>query len=122
MKDLKEQLADILAEYGDELSEEVEDTITKVGKDVTKRLRDVSDQKHHNTGSYAKGWTVTKIEKTWKGYDVTIYNKNKTGLAHLLNNGHVLRGGGRVSGDNHITDTETYAENKLFEEMEKALK
>lgn len=122
MKDLKEQLADILEEYGDELRDEVESTITSVGKEVTKRLREVSDQKHHRSGNYAKGWTVTKIEKTWKGYEVTIYNKNKPGLAHLLNNGHVKRGGGRVSGDNHITDTETYATEKLYTEMEKALK
>lgn len=122
MKDLKQQLADILEEYGDELRDEVEDTISKVGKDVTKRLREISGQKHHRTGGYARGWTVTKVEKTWKGYDVTIYNKTKPGLAHLLNNGHVLRGGGRVSGDGHIDQTDTYAQEKLYTEMEKALK
>lgn len=122
MKDLKQQLADIFEEYGDELRDEVEGTISKVGKDVTKRLREISDQKHHRTGGYARGWAVTKVEKTWKGYDVTIYNKTKPGLAHLLNNGHVLRGGGRVSGDGHIDQTDTYAQEKLYTEMEKALK
>ena len=30
------------------------------------------------------------------GSEITVYNKDKPGLAHLLENGHVLRRGGRT--------------------------
>lgn len=122
MKSLQEQLTDILSQYGDELKDEVEEAVKVSAKDATKELRAVSDRLHHRSGNYAKGWTVSKIEKTWKGIEVTIYNKNKPGLAHLLNNGHAKRGGGRVSGDQHIDGVETYAQEKLFTEVENKIK
>ena len=122
MKSLKEQLAEILRDYSEELTEEVSQAVETTGKATTKELRAVSDRLHHRSGNYAKGWTVTKIEKTWKGIEVTVYNKNKPGLAHLLNNGHAKRGGGRVSGDGHIDGVDTYAQEKLFDEVEKMIK
>ena len=121
MKSLQEQLTDILSQYGDELKDEVEEAVKVSAKDATKELMAVSDRLHRS-GNYAKGWTVSKIEKTWKGIEVTIYNKNKPGLAHLLNNGHAKRGGGRVNGDGHIDGVETYAQDKLFTEVENKIK
>lgn len=121
MKSIQEQLQAILSEYGEELLDEVEGAVTLVGKDTGKYLREESDRLHHMSGNYAKGWTVTKVDRTWKGIEVTVYNKNKPGLAHLLNNGHALRNGGRVSGDGHIDDAETYGQEKLYEEVEKSI-
>ena len=122
MKTLQQQLADILSEYGDEIKEDVEKAVEASSKTATQKLRDDSDRLHHNSGDYAKGWTVSKIEQTWKGIEVTIYNKNKPGLAHLLNNGHALQNGGRYSGDGHIDAVESFADDLLFRTVESELK
>lgn len=121
MKSLQQQLTNILSEYGDEIKSEVGEAVKLSAKEANKKLRADSDRLHHNTGGYAKGWTVSKIETTWKGVEVTIYNKTKPGLAHLLNDGHALRNGGRVNGDNHIDNVEDYAQEKLYDEVVKTL-
>lgn len=122
MESLEKQLSAILNDYSDELREEVEQAIKKSADTTTKLLRVVADQLHHRTGNYAKGWTVTKVESTWQGIKATVYNKNKPGLAHLLNNGHAKRGGGRVSGDGHIDNVTEFAQENLFTEVEKMIK
>lgn len=122
MESLGNQLSAILNDYSDELRDEVEQAIKTSADTTTKLLRTVADQLHHRTGEYAKGWTVTKVESTWKGVQAIIYNKTKPGLAHLLNNGHAKRGGGRVSGDSHIDDVTEFAQENLFNEVEKMIR
>ena len=122
MESLENQLSAILNDYSDELRDEVEQAIKTSADTTTKLLRTVADQLHHRTGEYAKGWTVTKVESTWKGVQAIIYNKSKPGLAHLLNNGHAKRGGGRVSGDGHIDDVTEFAQENLFNEVEKMIR
>lgn len=42
--------------------------------------------------SYANGWTYTKQKSKAHGYfGYVVYNKNKAGLAHLLENGHATK-------------------------------
>lgn len=118
MKSLQSQLAEVLTEYGDEIREDVVDIVNQIAKQTARDLQAASPR---NTGNYAKGWTVKKAERAWYGVEATIYNKNKPGLAHLLNDGHALRGGGRVSGDGHIDTVETSAQEKLYDEVVKKL-
>lgn len=57
-----------------------------------------------NTSDYAEGWTIKKgkSESTY-----IVYNKTKPGLAHLLENGHVVtnkkgKSMGHYEGEKHI--------------------
>ena len=122
MDGLEKQLTTVLNDYSNDLRDEIEEAVKTSADQTSKILQIVSDQLHHRTGVYAKGWTVTKVESTWRGVSVTVHNKTKPGLAHLLNNGHAKRGGGRVSGDGHIDTVTSFAEENLFNEVRKHVK
>lgn len=113
------QISDALKEYAKDLNvglDEVFKTVGKNGADLVKKNAKSANLKI--TGKYASGWTF-QIEKSRLGSGVVIYNKNKPGLAHLLENGHAKRSGGRVEGTPHIAPAEEQLESELMNEIEK---
>lgn len=111
---VKEQLARILAEYGEEITEELIEATEATGKATTKQLAGRQQKTPIEGRAYNKGWKVTAIEQTWKGVEATIYNANKPRLTHILNDGWTMRNGQRHSGDGHIDRAEDMARG-LFE-------
>ncbi len=95
---LSNEIAQALQDYTKEVEEGIDKEADKVANRAVKELRAKSPKK---TGKYAKGWTKKKVKN-----QRIIYNKNKPGLAHLLEFGHAKRGGGRVSGKPHIRPVE----------------
>lgn len=76
-------------------------------KNAIKELRITSPSR---TGKYARGWTYKKD----KSGSVTIYNKARPGLTHLLEHGHPIRGRGKTATGYakpkpHISAAETHA-------------
>ena len=53
---------------------------------------------------------------------MVVHSKDRYQLAHLLENGHAKRGGGRVAGRPHIAPAEQEGEELLKSLIEKALK
>lgn len=102
----------ILAEYGDELQENIDEITVKVGKAGVTALRNQSKQNFGGTGKYEKGWR-SEVDKTRLGTTVTLYNQTP-GLPHLLEHGHAKRTGGRVEGKPHIAPVES----KLIKQYE----
>lgn len=121
MKDIVKQLREILDEYGVELTDEVKKSIVDTANNTVKQLKATSPKSKKAGKHYANGWSVNTADVNWKGIEVTIYNKTKPQLTHLLNNGHVKQNGGRVAGDGHIDDADTFATNLLVSEIEKKL-
>lgn len=123
--DLSKAMEKLLTEYGEEIKEEVNKQIVDTGKQTTNQLKQrPSETKSHK--HYAKGWTED-MEITWHGSTLTIYNKTKPQLTHLLNNGHhyVTRSGVRlfdVIGDEHIDHASDFANDLLVKKVEDALK
>lgn len=95
----------ILAEYGDEIQENIDEITVKVGKAGVTALRNESKEKFGGTGKYAKGWK-SEVVKTRLGTSVILYNQTP-GLPHLLEHGHAKRKGGRVEGKPHIAPVES---------------
>ena len=124
MATIENQLMDILNDYKEELGVEVYETFKAVGKETAVELKDKSRQLFHHKSQrhYADGWT-SKL--SGKGMDtvVTIYNKLKPGLTHLLENGHmILINGinhGRSREFKHIEPAEKQATNELIERLSK---
>lgn len=101
-----EQVQKALEDYQAEVVQTVQEVVPKVGKEAAKKLRSVSPRR---TGKYARGWT-SKSEITRIGATATVYGKEGTyRLAHLLENGHAKRGGGRVAPIVHIKPVEDWA-------------
>ena len=117
---LEKAVKDILQDYSVEVAKAAEEAVTEVSKEATKKLRQTSPKRK---GRYAKGWTG-KVEKTATTVDATVYGKTGTyQLAHLLENGHAKRGGGRVNGNTHIKPVEEWAisevEKRIREKVER---
>lgn len=113
--DLEKAVKGILDEYSTDVSKAAGEAITQVSREATKKLRQTAPSK---SGKYAKGWT-NKIEKSDLTVEATIYGKSGTyQLAHLLENGHAKRGGGRTAQIVHIKPVEEWA----ISEVEKRIR
>lgn len=111
---LANEIINIIGEYTDEVEEGLEKVKEKVAKEGAKTLKQVSPKR---SGKYARGWRATKEDKDW-----VIHNANRYQVAHLLEKGHALRGGGRVSGKPHIAPTEEKVIKMYEDEVEKVIK
>ena len=110
MKGLQEycELAD------DEMKKAVRKTATSVKKEI-------SANAPHDTGTYAKSWTSSKVKETSHNLQMTVHSRNRYRLAHLLEKGHAKRGGGRVEGHPHIAPAEKNGEELLETLIRKAI-
>ena len=117
---LEKAVRDILQDYSVEVAKAAEEAVTEVSREATKKLRQTSPRRH---GKYAKGW-ASKVEKTATTAEATVYGKTGTyQLAHLLENGHAKRGGGRTAPIVHIKPVEEWAisevEKRIREKVER---
>lgn len=122
MTDFSVAVKEILDQYADELLSGSEDAIKAVAKTGVAELRRKSPrssgapsfgQKH-----YANQWAV-RDEITRLTAGAIIYNKAPTyRLAHLLENGHAKRGGGRTAAIPHIKPVER----EIIDDIERRIK
>lgn len=102
-----------------EVSKEEDEILFKcMSKAMRKAKRDVINNSPTLSGEYKRGWTI-RTKRLKYGFDGVIYNKDKPGLTHLLNNGHQKANQygtyGRKEGDNHITKARNLAEAYLVD-------
>lgn len=116
--DLEKAVGDILAEYSVDVSKAAETAITSVTKGATKKLKQSAPRR---TGKYAKGWT-SKVDKGFMTVEAVVYGKTGTyQLAHLLENGHAKRGGGRTAPIVHIAPVEEWAVSEVQKRIKEQL-
>ena len=108
-----------LTEYRDLAADELKTAVKKAGK-IAKS--DINKSAPVRTGKYAKSWRMKVTEESAVGIGVTVYSPSHYMLAHLLENGHAKRNGGRVTGERHIAPAEEHAKEQLTGDIEKALK
>ena len=112
-----EAISDMLAEYGDELRENISEAVKTVSKKGAQAVKQSARQTFGGSVAYAKGWT-SRAETGRFSAQGFIYNKDLPGLPHLLEHGHAKRNGGRVPGREHIAPVES----EIVKEFEKAVK
>ena len=114
---LTSEVEKILAEYGENVQQNLGDIVKQLSKKGAQTLRSQSRGTFGGTGKYAKGWTSTAQTGRLSAQG-TIYNQDVPGLPHLLEFGHANRGGGRTAGRAHIAPVEA----ALIKEFESKVK
>lgn len=107
---LSSEIMSALDEYKKVTDEVVKTAVNSVSKETKAMAQAGSPVK---SGGYQKGWAVKKTSAKTGQVSITVYNRTKPGLTHLLEKGHAKRGGGRVAGKPHIAPAEEYAVNEL---------
>lgn len=97
-EELAVEIARAIAEYTDGVASAIEAEVDATSKAI---VDDIKANAPRKTGEYAKGWTRRKGTQPGT-ISYTIYNRSKPQLTHLLEHGHVKKGGGRVEGRPHI--------------------
>ena len=108
-----------LQEYADLATDDMKAAVKKAGNEAKK---DVQDGAPVKSGRYKKSWTVKTTKENSNSLEVTVHSKNRYQIAHLLEFGHVKRGGGRTRAFPHIAPAEQKAAELLEKEVEAALK
>jgi len=105
--DFSKAIGDEMIKYTLRVEEKIEKVTAKLSRQSAKDLKAVSASTFQTAQDkpYNEGWTA-KTDSVRHRARWIIHNKNKPGLAHLLEHGHAKRGGGRVSGKIHIKPIE----------------
>ena len=107
-----------LEKYKDLASDELKKAVKKAGKTAKS---DINESAPVRTGKYAKSWKTKVTAEDSQRIQVAVYSPSRYMIAHLLENGHAKRGGGRVRAIPHIKPAEEHAEEVLLKDIEKAL-
>lgn len=115
---MAETIMEGLKEYADLATDTVKDAVKDSAKTVKKEIQENAPKR---TGRYKKSWTSKKTAENSNSMTVTVYSKDRYQIAHLLEHGHAKRGGGRVSGREHIAPAEEKGKKELMEKIERGL-
>ena len=92
-----------------------------VRKAATSVKKEIAANAPKRSGKYGKSWTTKKTAENSHTLTMTVHSKDRYQIAHLLENGHALRNGGRVEGIPHIAPAEEHGEEMLTRLIEKEL-
>ena len=117
MIDISREITKALKEYTTEVTEGLEEAKLKIAKETVKELKKAGSFKDLS-GDYRKGWAKKKV-----GTAQVIHNRTDYQLTHLLEHGHVKRGGtGRTRTYPHIRPAEQRAIREYVEQVEKVIR
>jgi hypothetical protein len=117
------ELASAIEEELNNYKDLAADSLKKAVKNAgTTAKQDINSSAPVRTGKYAKSWRSKVTKEDSASIEVTVYSPSRYMLAHLLENGHALRNGGRVRAIPHIAPAEEHAREELTKEIESALK
>lgn len=118
--DMADEIMKGLEEYSDMGTDEIKKEVKKAGRNIRKEI--MENAPVGKTGKYSKSWSVKTLKETANSIELVVHSRNRYQLAHLLEKGHVLRQGGRVSGRPHIGPAEERGVKELEDNITRKLK
>lgn len=98
-EELGKEIANMISAYTEDVAVAIENEVDITAKDVRDEIEQTAPK---NTGKYAKGFAIKKDNSNGKSNRI-IYNKAKPSIGHLLELGHIKKGGkGRVKARPHM--------------------
>ena len=119
IENLASEVMKELNEYEKSTEEGMKKAVRSAGKLVREKIKGGAPKK---TGAYAKSWSVKTMKENSHVLEVAVHSKNRYQLAHLLEHGHVLRGGGRSRAIVHIKPAEEHGIKKLEEDIKRSIR
>ena len=123
---LSSEITKTLREYIDVTEDACAAGVVEAANDVVSALHEAKPAGSEQYGSwdaYNMDWDRKKLKQGKKGeYTEVVYNKKHYQLAHLLENGHALPGGGRTRAFPHIAPVAEEAERTLLDTIKKHIK
>lgn len=117
---LAAEIAKELAQFSQEVVENVNVSSERVGKAAVKRLKETSPK---DKGDYAKSWAMKTEPAVGQPHRRILHVKAPHyRLTHLLEHGHAKVGGGRVEGRPHIQPAEEEVIREFVAGVEEAIK
>lgn len=117
-----DQLASEVMETLDDYKDLAADDLKKAVKDAGKTVKDeIGANAPRKTGKYAKSWRTKVTAETSESISLTVYSPGRYQIAHLLENGHAKRNGGRVRAIPHIAPAEQHGEEQLERDLRRKL-
>lgn len=117
---------DVLAEYTEEVTAVTKDVTNETGKLVVKEIKDTAPRskgtKRKKGVKYANSWRAKTVLETSTKLEIVVHSPTRYMLAHLLENGHAKRGGGRVAAIPHLAPAEQVGTEHMENELERRLK
>lgn len=120
IENLADEIMKGLEEYSDMATDELKKEVKKTARNIRKDIQ--ANAPVGATGKYSKSWSVKNQKETSNSIELVVHSKNRYQLAHLLEKGHVLRQGGRVSAIPHIGPAEEKGIRELEENITRKLK
>lgn len=109
INDLSSAITEELEAYSEEIEEKIDKKIDDVSKKLVAELKSDPDIPE-NTGKYKKSFYFKKVAKG-KGFKRNVVANKKHQLTHLLEDGHLTRGGtSRTKAFPHWKKAEKWAE------------
>ncbi|MCC8044189.1 MAG: HK97 gp10 family phage protein [Clostridiales bacterium] len=108
-----------LEEYADLATEDMKEAVKKTASSVRSEIKQNAPV---DTGAYKKSWATKKTAENSQSVTYTVYSKNRYQIAHLLENGHANRNGGRTKAIPHIAPAAENGEAQLKRLINAALK
>ena len=121
MDELQVQIQKILDEYDEEVQEAVTEAAKETAKETVKLLKDTSPVGRRTAKKYKNGWKAKDESSASGTVSIIVHNSTNPGLTHLLENGHVLRQGGRARAFPHIKPAEEEAQTKFDRKIKEKL-
>ena len=119
--EIEVEIMKILTDYTEEVAQEIEAAADRRAKEAVKTLKQTSPRSKESHPHYADGWAIKK-QKSGGKLEVTIYNRPKPHLTHLLEFGYLKKGGTRVKGRPHITPVQEQLNRDFAADCEEIIK
>ena len=107
---LSDEIMKGLKEYAEITSDKVKSAVKSAGETS---VNEIKNNAPHDTGKYAKSWSVKTAKETSDSLVLTVYSKDYYRLTHLLEFGHAAQP--------HIASAEEKSVEKLEEEIRKSI-